>query len=361
MDQQDINIVGAGPSGFAAAIVLAKAGKNVIIHEKHDVVGKRFQGDLQGLENWSTKEDVLEIFQSFGINTNFHKTPFKQVTFTDGKRSPSSSSSEPLFYLVKRGTSQDTLDTALCKQAEECGVNIKYYSRYPLEKADIIATGPMRTSTVAMDKGLVFSTDHPDIAVGIFGDELAHLGYSYLLVTQGYGCICTVVFKDFQTLNPCFEKTLEFIKKRYGIHVDQKIPVGGLGSFTYNHPAQLGSARLVGEAAGLQDLLWGFGIRTAITSGFLAAQSILHQTDYPSMLKKQLDSGQKAGLVNRYIWEKMKYNSYPFLPYFAYLPISIRTLFRLLYQFSPIHRLLFPYAIDYIKQEYPFCLEQENE
>src|SRR5690349_3445674 len=41
-----IRIAGAGPSGLAAAIVLARAGRKVEVHEAKRDVGVRFIGDL---------------------------------------------------------------------------------------------------------------------------------------------------------------------------------------------------------------------------------------------------------------------------------------------------------------------------
>ncbi|MBI2959234.1 MAG: NAD(P)-binding protein, partial [Betaproteobacteria bacterium] len=60
---QVLQVVGAGPAGLAAAITLARAGCRVIVHEAQREVGYRFGGDLQGLENWSTKGDVLDALR----------------------------------------------------------------------------------------------------------------------------------------------------------------------------------------------------------------------------------------------------------------------------------------------------------
>jgi len=56
-------IAGAGPAGLTAAIVLAQAGKRVIVHEAKASVGNRFGGDFQGLENWTTHDDVLAVMK----------------------------------------------------------------------------------------------------------------------------------------------------------------------------------------------------------------------------------------------------------------------------------------------------------
>lgn len=348
-----IRILGAGPAGLCSAISLAQAGRQVHIHERYDAIGKRFHGDLQGLENWTTKnQNVLDQFKTFGIETNFTATPFNEVTVTDGKVSFVRKSQEPLFYLVKRGPFEGSLDTALGKQAKDHGVQIHYRSTLPHNEADIIATGPIRQALIASDKGIVFPTDLPNMAVAIFHDSLAYLGYSYLLVAEGYGCLCTVVFRDFHQLNSCFESTVALAKRLYPIKIENAHPVGGIGSFSLMHPKQLGSSLLVGEAAGLQDLLWGFGIRTAVTSGFLAAQSILKQENYTHLIDKTLQPQLKASLVNRFLWETMKCYSRPLLPFLFSMPCSLRSDFHHLYRFSMFHKLLYPMAIRYIKRHY---------
>ena len=48
-----IRILGAGLSGLAAATILAKNGKKVEVYETRQDSGARFDGDFQGLENWT--------------------------------------------------------------------------------------------------------------------------------------------------------------------------------------------------------------------------------------------------------------------------------------------------------------------
>lgn len=360
MSKAPIHILGSGPAGLSAAIVLAKAGREVHVHERYDAAGKRFSGDLQGLENWTQKQDVLEQLRSYGLDTDFEATPFRKVTFTSGTYSFDKTSQEPLFYLVKRGPMANSLDSALSQQAEKLDVRMHYRSQYPQEKADIIATGPLRNALVANDKGVVFPTNLPNMAVGIFHDDFAYQGYAYLLVSEGYGCLCTVVFKDLHRLNSCFEKTLELARRLYPINFDGATPVGGIGSFCLNHPRMQHSIPLVGEAAGLQDMLWGFGIRTAITSGYMAAKSLLENQNYGQRFNEKFYPYLKTGIVNRFLWEKIKWNSRTLIPYLLQLPMPIRTQFRMLYDSTPVHRMLYPMALRYIKKHYPNSIDCVN-
>lgn len=351
-----IQILGAGPAGLSAAINLAAAGREVHLYERYDAVGKRFQGDLQGIENWTSKENVFNQLSMFGLK-NLEKyceiTPFKEVSFTNGKNVFQTHSEEPLFYLVKRGSIEGSLDNALCRQAKEIGVNIHYEKTIPYNQADIIATGPIRPATIAIDKGLVFQTKLPNMALGIFHQDLAFNGYSYLLVAEGYGCICTVVFKEFQRVNRCFEQTIDIAKRLFPLNLTNAHSVGGIGCFGFNHSPVMGSALLVGEAGGFQDFLWGFGIRSSLTSGHLAARSILEGKDYSILVDNAFNHLLKAGIVNRFLWETCKFQSSPILPYFLKITKSSRKAFHFLYNYSLFHRALFPIAFRYAKKNYP--------
>ncbi len=75
-----VEIVGAGPSGLAAAIVLRHAGFPVTVYEERKDVGHRFHGDFQGIENWSLQENVLDQLARMGIKTNFQCVPFYRCT-----------------------------------------------------------------------------------------------------------------------------------------------------------------------------------------------------------------------------------------------------------------------------------------
>ena len=72
-----INIMGAGLSGLAAATILAKAGKEVHVHDIRDDSGARFDGDFQALENWSMDSDFFEQMAEWGFDTSeFKATEF---------------------------------------------------------------------------------------------------------------------------------------------------------------------------------------------------------------------------------------------------------------------------------------------
>ena len=71
-----------------------------------------------------------------------------------------------------------------------------------------------------------------------------------------------------------------------------------------------GSHPVVGEQAGFQDALWGFGMRHAILSGVLAAQSLLYGEDYTRLWKNAFGLQLKTATVNRAIFELLGNHGY---------------------------------------------------
>ena len=108
-----VEIAGAGPAGLAAAIILARAGRKVIVYEMQKEVGHRFGGDFQGLENWSTTEDVLATLAALGLATDFNAMPCRKGTIFDAAdKRYEIKSNDPLFYMVERGPGPGSFDTA---------------------------------------------------------------------------------------------------------------------------------------------------------------------------------------------------------------------------------------------------------
>ena len=69
-----VDILGAGLSGLAAATILAKAGKEVHVHEIRKNSGARFDGDFQGIENWTSEIDFFDEMRSWGLDPEEFKS-----------------------------------------------------------------------------------------------------------------------------------------------------------------------------------------------------------------------------------------------------------------------------------------------
>lgn len=298
-------VVGAGPAGLAAAITLARHDRPVHVMERHRSVGHRFHGDMQGFENRSAHEDALERLRGLGIELDFPWRGFDKLTFYDSSLHPCVvHSRRPLFYVVRRGPGRDTLDTALLRQARELGADVSLGRTAQVAgPGTIVATGPRRADSIAV--GLVFPAAIEDQAHAIVHPDLAPGGYAYLLVWDGQATLATCIFRDRWRL--ALDATTQTFQQLVpGLRLDGARRFGGYGSL-------LGRTRLiddqgrlyVGEAAGLQDAEWGFGMMTAIPSGVLAAGSVLAGADYAALAAEEFAGMRAASLVNRTVWERL--------------------------------------------------------
>jgi len=347
-----IKILGAGISGLTAAINLKKEGYNVEVFEKNADCGQRFHGDMQGIENWSRKIDVIADLASKNIEINFDCTPFSNLTLSNCKIDEKFNFDRPLFYLVKRGDVAGSLDQGLKKQALAAGVEIHFNTTIKPERADIIASGPKIGRVSVADRGIVFKTTMANTATAIINNDLAHKGYSYLLVVNGYACLCSCVFGETEKLTECFHRTKTYFVKKYSLQIVDAKPVGGIGFFTINNIWQKEKSRFVGEAAGIQDFLAGFGMRTAFQSGYLAAKSIIENRSYSDLAEEEFRNYLKAGVVNRFFWEHIKVGDH------LHLAKEINDLFRSVrkirstYSFNLTQRIKYRQAFNYIDEMY---------
>lgn len=344
-----VKIIGSGLSGLSAAITLARAGVEVDVYETREDVGKRFHGDIEGLENWSEKEDILKEFGKMNIRINFDCDPFSELTITNGSNKKELTFEKPLFYLVRRGPFPGSLDYGLKEQALALGVSIKFRSTIPFSEADIVAVGPTSKRIAGVDKGIVFRTANKDKAVVLLNDRAAFKGYAYLLVTKGHGCMGTVVLDALSRVSTCFEETRRIFSTLIDLDIQDPKKIGGIGSFSTKNVFTNGKALFVGEAAGLQDFLWGFGMRYAITSGVLAAQSILEDEDYDFTARMHFTHMLKASMVNRYLWEKFRKNQYIFMVCNGKI---MRTILHSMHNFNPFQKIVYPLAVSYMRKTY---------
>jgi flavin-dependent dehydrogenase len=300
-----ITILGAGLSGLTAAITLAKADYQVHVYEKRSDSGMRFRGDFQGLENWSSSQDILQELQTYNIQQNYFVAPFRTMYLTDGSTTFPATSSRPLFYLVKRGLSSDSLDQGLKHQALDLNVEIHYNNHKNEHGADIVATGPSTKKVTAIGKGIIFETDHDDIAMALVNKEASYKGYSYLLISQGQGTMLTICMHPCENIHAYWKKTYDLYQHLTQLKITNPRNTGGFGTFHLNAHLQQQGRRYTGEAAGLQDFLWGFGMRYALCSGYLAAQSIIEKKSYKNLIRQHLSNTLKASIVNRYYVDKV--------------------------------------------------------
>ncbi len=339
-----VQIAGAGPSGLAAAITFAHAGVPVVVHEAQKEVGHRFGADLQGLENWSTEQDVLDDMRNLGLSTGFAVQPGLRGTAYDAwDNAYPIECPKPLFYMVERGPGPESFDTALLNQALSLGVEIKFNSLLrSLEGPGILATGPQAADAIAV--GFHFETDMENGFWVICDDNLAPKGYAYLLTMNGKGTIKSCMFSRFKHKQRYIERTVEAFERLVGLKMHNPRPHGGVGNFHVPLNAIHGGHPIVGEQAGFQDTLWGFGMRYAMTSGILAAQSIIDGADYNTQWQRVLVRQLQTSVVNRLLYSKMRNRGYRFFLRLTTRQPDIRGFLRNFYKMSMMKRILLPWS-----------------
>ena len=342
-EAEPVTVVGAGPAGLACAIALARACRRVVVREWHVDVGHRFHGDFQGLENWSDEQDVLEELRSVGIEPTFDCQPVSNGTVfaADGERLRVRGR-RPIYYLVRRGRGNGTLDQALLRQAEDVGVEVRFGDRVSqVEGKAVLAGGPRHADAIAA--GYLFATDMPDGNWLALDNRLAPLGYAYLLVHGGRGTVASCMFTGFKQQAEYVERTVAFFRERVGLEMRDPRPFGGFANFRLPRTAVHGGHLVIGEQAGFQDALAGFGMRYALRSGLLAARSIIDGMDYTRLWRRQLLPLLRSGVVNRFIFNTVGESGWKIALSRLSRGDTGLTL-RRFYQSSWVSRLLFPIA-----------------
>jgi flavin-dependent dehydrogenase len=299
--QSTIVIAGAGPSGLSAAITLARAGRRVEVHEAKRDVGTRFIGDLQIIEGASEAEPVPEFLDRIGIARNFYFRPVSWATFYDHRRHGRKiESKQPYGFFIRRGAEENTLDRGLLAQAIALGVHVKFNSR--IANADIIATGPAAPDGLARE--MTWRSGDAERIDVYFNHLLSPGGYSYLFILDGIATFGCAIVADFKKIDEYFAHSLAEAQKIRAFEVPGDARVGySYMNFHLKEHATSNGTRFVGEAAGFQDYLFGLGIRYALTSGWLAARSIIEGRDFDELWRAELGAKQETSLVNRFLYE----------------------------------------------------------
>lgn len=338
---ETVHIAGAGPAGLAAAITLALAGRAVVVHEAQHEVGHRFQGDTQGLENWTQQVDVLQELSDLGISTDFQHTSCTQgISFDAWGKAYRIQGSQPLLYLLERGPAPGTLDTTLLQQAISLGVEVKFNSRFVHTGSDaILATGPQRGSAIAA--GYHFETDMENGFWVICDNRLAPQGYAYLAVLNGHATLKSCMFTDFNNKAEYVQRTVAAFEQLLNLRMHNPVPHGGVVNLLLPSSATQHGHPLAGELAGIQDSRWGFGIRLAITSGVLAARSLLDGSNYGMLWQQRLAATLHTSMVNRAIYARLGNRGYRW--YLAHMQRrgDARALLYRQYRPSVLKRVLF--------------------
>jgi hypothetical protein len=247
------------------------------------------------------------------IQTDFYTNPWysQEIMSPSGKKHVGTSK-RPLMYLIKRGRQQDSLDSSLEKQAIRNQVKIFYNSRLSIKEADIVATGVNKPAFIAT--GVKFAYEHPDRSIVILDDDLSFKMYSYFIVNEHIAEIVSINPVRRRDHIERLDLTIKRFEEILGIAIESYTErFSASASLYFIQPAKVGSQYFIGEAAGFQDCLAGFGMMYAIKSGFFAARSIIEGSDYDDLWQKNFLKPMSNSVENRQIFEKLSNRGYEVL------------------------------------------------
>jgi flavin-dependent dehydrogenase len=272
--QGGIRIAGGGVSGLATAVHLARGGARVEVFDRH-AGGGRFAGGWQLLENGTTGLDALAELGAWRLEPRCEVIPVRQARFYDAAgREYAISSREPYGYFVRRGPGAGTLDTWLRDEALGAGAVLHDGVQAPAD-VQVVATGPRVPDGVARE--VVFTSDLPDTVAVLFDPGLTPTGYAYLFCLGGRATFGVALARHLRRLPQARRQAWERFRELLGPFAVAEAREGGqFMSMSLPRGLQGPDGRwYVGEAAGVQDFLYGLGMRLALRSAALAAGGVL--------------------------------------------------------------------------------------
>ena len=259
-------------------------------------------------DHHSMDDDFFDQLESWGFDsTSFKSTAFSVVDLIHPDDEISQAKTDGVAYrIVERGTSDHTIDQAFKRMAIEAGATLHYKSRIDEREADIVACGPKDTSAIAL--GEIFHTSYPNHIAFQLNDKLAPGAYSYLIVIDGIGLICTCLWRKQKKSERFLNETIACYQRLYpDMDINPIKRVGGKGDFTLNghYTAPATGQHFVGESGGLQDFMWGFGMRMAVWSGVLAAREMLGGPSYEKEVRRHLLPYVRTSVANRWLMNRV--------------------------------------------------------
>lgn len=325
----DVVIVGAGIAGLTSAILLAKKNFNVIVLEREEV-GFPFGENTQGI--FDEELELLPI-----IPNELKYQPVNQFTIW----SPSKDKYEfhydtPWMYLIKRGKDPSSIESTLAKATKELGVKIQTNTKVndiDIKKGTVstqecryessyivVATGasqnfrkllglkPLKPKGVGRWAKMKGVNIEPGTFHGFFGKQFAPGGYGYINsdIESDTATVAISYRAEFGDLNikKYFRRFLEHSKfitesaelleefTGYIVCEDQKADI------KHNR------ALLVGEAAGLQDPTFGFGISYALKSARIVSDYI--ENNLKKGVQDKFTSSKLQRRANAELWQSIE-------------------------------------------------------
>jgi flavin-dependent dehydrogenase len=302
-------VIGAGIAGLSSALHLAKSDIKTTVFEQNNFIG--CGGDnFQAVRNYDVDYDFLDYLIKQGCPIKNSKAIYKIVKYSpSGKSMTVSSDGKPLFYVLRRGPSSDSLDMQLYKYALDSGVKFNFNEKRTLSSADIVASGPIFRNIWGY--GAVFEgVDVDERTIHLFMDNNYAPKGGYIYAIPFGKDKLTVASTTFDLNSPLpflFEK---FIKENKIVSdlIQSAYKKTYFGGYAYSNvplTAQIKGVKFVGCAAGFVEAARGFGIKYAIQSGNLAANSLIENKNYDILWKSEFGEELEKGLKRRLFFEKL--------------------------------------------------------
>jgi len=297
--EKNFKIKGGGPSGLAFSIYLLKNGLKCKIFERKGYPEKMSNRGFQVLENYTKKEDSLNLFKELEVEDFFYYPLNKAIFWDFNYNFYNLFSKENFGYLVKRGNLKGSIDLALLNKAKQMGLEISYES----DNFDIIASGPFQPDGIAEERH--FETDERMRVWVLMDPKKIYGGYSYLFTFDGKGTFGCAITYNFKKIREISSKCWEFFHKIEKIKVENLKIYHSFVNFYIPEKYEKDGKLFLGEAGGMQDFFLGLGIRLAIESGIIAGKSIIENFSYSEKIKENYLDFFKRSFVLRIIYERV--------------------------------------------------------
>ena len=191
---------------------------------------------------------------------------------------------------------------------------------------------------------MTFRTPRPDVVAGLVSTRHAPKAYAYLVIVDGHGTLSVVLTRDFKNARSYLAASADLFRRHLSFEMDAVRMTSGFGGRVDAFWRRVSTPLVVGEAAGFQDFLWGFGIRHALFSGHLAARAIAEGLDYGALVERELRPLVRASMINRVLYDWAGDRTYrALIRWFSSSP-DLPGLTRSWYQSKGLRRLLWPVA-----------------
>src|SRR5262249_37677231 len=191
-----------------------------------------------------------------------------------------------------------SVEQELKHQALDHGVAIHYSQPRERSDIDIWAAGSQHGGFF-LGAGMTFRTRHPDVVLGLVSTHAAPKAYAYLVIVDGEGTLSVVLTRDFKQARAYLDRSIAIFRKAKQFDMDDVKMTSGFGGLASAFWQPASRPIVVGEAAGFQDFLWGFGIRYALFSGHLAARALDEGRDYEAMVAREIRPLVRSSMVKR--------------------------------------------------------------